>query len=136
MRFYVTRGGRRAGKRKGGKGRLEMAARDTGLRYIVGGRSFLSSPKGAVTIVTSRSCISARPIDADWLLRYMPIPKVRREGSAVSQIHPGLVPKNPITTWKATAHDTHLLVGIMPISAPPLFCSEKLRKSSQFLTRI
>jgi len=43
-----------------------MAVRDTGLRYIVGGRSFLDLPKGAVTIVTSRSCISARPIDADW----------------------------------------------------------------------
>lgn len=43
-----------------------MAVRDTALRYIVGGRSFLDLPKGAVTIVTSRSCISARPIDADW----------------------------------------------------------------------
>jgi len=47
--------------------------------------------------------------------RVMPIPKVRREGSAVSQVCPGPVLKNPVTTWKAMAHDMHLPRGIIPI---------------------
>lgn len=97
MHFYVMRvkqASAKEGAGKGGKGRfsVEMVrSRYRPPRYIMDGRSFLSFPryqKGAVAIVASRTCISARS-DRRWLaIAPLPIPKVRREGSAVSQVQP------------------------------------------------
>nr|KAF7434569.1 hypothetical protein H0235_002760 [Vespula pensylvanica] len=49
------------------KRRLEMSVRDRRTAYeLVGGRSFLDLPKGAVAIVTSRARVSANSVDVDW----------------------------------------------------------------------
>lgn len=68
MRFYVTRGRREGEKEEREDSRWPHEIRVSDTLWAEGVSS--NSPKGAVTIVTSRSYIFARPIDADWLSRY------------------------------------------------------------------